>query len=556
MTIPGDGPLVEVERLTFRYRRASEPAIRDLSLTVRAGEVVLVAGPSGCGKSTLIRAINGLIPHAYPGELGGVVRVEGRSTKELRLRDIARTVGTVLQDPAKQIVGATVESELAFGPENLGLPRDEILARIASVVDRAGIENLRGRETSALSGGERQLLAMAGILMMQPRLYVVDEPLANLDAATAARLLGILRSLANDGHAVVIVEHRVEEALDLEPDRVLYLEEGRERYHGPLDGFLRVADPDAVKLPFEIVLARMREAPVPPPHTTTADRPIAEEPAAETPRLEYRGVCAGYGDREVLRGIDASLGRREVVAVLGPNGSGKTTLFRTAMRLMEPTAGSVVVDGRPATERTVAELATVFGYVFQSPSQMLFARTVREELLFGPRNLGRDPGGFDALIEDVLRRTALADLEGILDRPPLTLSFGQQKRLALAIALALQPPTLILDEPSAGQDHRTARRFMDEVVSIPGLESLYLVTHDVDLALTHADRILLLRGGQVVADGPPATVIEDEERWIACNLRPTSLLRANAQWRHANGRLLDAEALARRIVSLERSVAR
>jgi len=556
VTIPGDGPLVEVERLTFRYRRASEPAIRDLSLTVRAGEVVLVAGPSGCGKSTLIRAINGLIPHAYPGELGGVVRVEGRSTKELRLRDIARTVGTVLQDPAKQIVGATVESELAFGPENLGLARDEILARIASVVDRAGIENLRGRETSALSGGERQLLAMAGILMMQPRLYVVDEPLANLDAATAARLLGILRSLANDGHAVVIVEHRVEEALDLEPDRVLYLEEGRERYHGPLDGFLRVADPDAVKLPFEIVLARMREAPVPPPHTTTADRPIAEEPAAETPRLEYRGVCAGYGDREVLRGIDASLGRREVVAVLGPNGSGKTTLFRTAMRLMEPTAGSVVVDGRPATERTVAELATVFGYVFQSPSQMLFARTVREELLFGPRNLGRDPGGFDALIEDVLRRTALADLEGILDRPPLTLSFGQQKRLALAIALALQPPTLILDEPSAGQDHRTARRFMDEVVSIPGLESLYLVTHDVDLALTHADRILLLRGGQVVADGPPATVIEDEERWIACNLRPTSLLRANAQWRHANGRLLDAEALARRIVSLERSVAR
>ena len=556
MTIARDAPLVEVERLTFRYRRATEPAIRDLSLTVRAGEVVLVAGPSGCGKSTLIRAINGLIPHAYPGELGGVVRVEGRPTTELRLREIAQTVGTVLQDPAKQIVGATVEAELAFGPENLGLPRDEIRARIGAVIARAGIGGLSGRETSALSGGERQLLAVAGILMMQPRLYVVDEPLANLDPATAARLLAILRALADEGHAIVIVEHRVEEALDLEPDRVLYLDDGRERYHGPLDGFLRVADADAVKLPFEVVLARMREGPVPPPDTTTADRPIAGEPAVETARLEYRGVRAGYGDREVLRGIDASLGRREVVAVLGPNGSGKTTLFRTAMRLMEPTAGSVVVDGRPAAERTVAELATVFGYVFQSPSQMLFARTVREELLFGPRNLGRDPAVFDALIEDVLRRTALIDLEGILDRPPLTLSFGQQKRLALAIALALQPPTLILDEPSAGQDHRTSRRFMGEVAAIPGLESLYLVTHDVDLALTHADRILLFRDGQVVADGPPTAVIADEERWIACNLRPTSLLRANAHWRQANGRLLDAEALARRIVSHERSVAR
>jgi energy-coupling factor transport system ATP-binding protein len=540
--------------------------VRELSLTVRPGEVVLVAGPSGCGKSTLIRAINGLIPHAYPGELGGVVRVEGRPTTELRLREIAQTVGTVLQDPAKQIVGATVEAELAFGPENLGLPRDEIRARIGTVIERAGIGGLSGRETSALSGGERQLLAVAGILMMQPRLYVVDEPLANLDPATAARLLRILRSLADEGHAIVIVEHRVEEALDLEPDRVLYIEDGRERYHGPVGGFLRVADPDAVKLPFEVVLARVRDAADRPPAGTggfgslddvaASGSPASPGPAGESPRLEYRGVRAGYGEREVLRGIDASLGRREVVAVLGPNGSGKTTLFRTAMRLLEPTAGAVLVDGRPAAERTVAELATVFGYVFQSPSQMLFARTVREELLFGPVNLGRDPAVFDALVDDVLRRTSLIDLEGILDRPPLTLSFGQQKRLALAIALALQPPTLILDEPSAGQDHRTARRFMGEVAAIPGLESLYLVTHDVDLALTHADRILLLREGHVVADGSPATVIEDEERWIACNLRPTSLLRANAHWRQANGRLLDAEALARRIVSHERSVAR
>jgi energy-coupling factor transport system ATP-binding protein len=271
-----------------------------------------------------------------------------------------------------------------------------------------------------------------------------------------------------------------------------------------------------------------------------------------SPRLEYRGVRAGYGDREVLRGIDAAFGRREVVAVLGPNGSGKTTLFRTAMRLMRPTAGSIHVDGQPIESRSVAQLATEFGYVFQSPSQMLFARTVREELLFGPRNLGRDARSFDDLIGDVLRRTALADLEGILDRPPLTLSFGQQKRLAIAIALALQPSTLILDEPSAGQDHRTSAAFMAEVQAIPGLESLYLVTHDVDLALTHADRILLLRDGRVVADGPPATVIEDEDRWTACNLRVTSLLRANASWGGGNGRLLDAESLAGRIVAGER----
>jgi len=555
-------PLVEVEGLTFRYRRATEPAIRDVSLAVHAGEVVLVAGPSGCGKSTLIRAINGLIPHAYSGELAGTVLVEGQLTTELKLRDIARTVGTVLQDPAKQIVGATVESELAFGPENLGLPREEIRERIRSVAARAGIEPLLGRETSALSGGERQLLAMAGILMMRPRLYVVDEPLANLDPATAARLLATLRDLADAGDAVVIVEHRVEEALELRPDRVLYLEDGVTRYLGPVEGFLEIADPANVRLPFEVVLARARAArpsgsaatdPAP-PAVPAAAVPAAGDPATADdgpPRLEFRDVHASIEGRPILHGVTARLGRAEVVAVLGPNGSGKTTAFRTAMRLLPVTEGMVLVDGTDVADRTTASLATVFGYVFQSPSQMLFARTIREELAFGPLNLGRDPARIEDVIADALRRTSLDGLEGILDRPPLTLSFGQQKRLALAIALSLEPATLILDEPSAGQDHRTAEAFIREVLAIPGLESVYLITHDVDLALTHADRILLFRDGRIVADGPPAEVITDSDRWRECNLRPTSLMAANARWGDRRQGFLDAESLARRIVSSE-----
>jgi energy-coupling factor transport system ATP-binding protein len=175
---------------------------------------------------------------------------------------------------------------------------------------------------------------------------------------------------------------------------------------------------------------------------------------------------------------------------------------------------------------------------------MLFARTVREELEFGPRNLGRDVAKLDGIVTDALHRTGLEDVEDVRDRPPLTLSFGQQKRLALAIALALEPPTLLLDEPSAGQDHRTARRFMSELLEIPDLESIYLVTHDVDLALAHADRILLFRGGEIVADGSPADVIEDEDRWTSCNLRVTSLMRANARVRGVTERFLGAEELA------------
>lgn len=548
-------PLLEVQDLTFTYRTATRPALRGVSLIVEAGEVVLVAGPSGCGKSTLIRCINGLIPHAYRGTLEGQVRVEGRRVAEMPLREVARSVGTVLQDPAKQIVGATVEAELAFGPENLGQPRAHIRGRIGEVADRSGIRHLLGRQTADLSGGERQLVAVGGVLMMQPRIFVVDEPLANLDPLTAARLLEILRALAEAGEAVVIVEHRVEDVLELRPDRVLYLDDGRQVYQGPVAGFLAVADPVAVKLPFEVVLERARQAAaagIVPASPAPANADAAMAASDAPPRLEFVDVRAGFEAQEVLHGISAALGARQTVAVLGPNGSGKTTLFRTAMRLLPVTSGSIHVDGVTTAERSVSELAQVFGYVFQNPGQMLFARTVREELLFGPRNLGRDPATFEALLTDVLGRTALDGLEGILERPPLTLSFGQQKRLALAIALAIEPLTLLLDEPSAGQDHRTANRFMAEVAAIPRLESLYFVTHDVDLALTRADRILLMRDGRVVADGPPAGVIEDEERWIACNLRPTSLMRANARWRAGRPGFLDASTLAAWVVATER----
>ena len=547
-----NGPLVEVDGLTFRYRRATEPAIRDVSLTIQPGEILLVAGPSGCGKSTLIRAINGLIPHAYPGELAGRVTVAGQEVANQPLRATSLTVGTVLQDPARQIVGATVESELAFGPENHGMERVEIRDRIREVTARVRIEHLLGRDTAELSGGERQLLAVAGILMLRPRLFVVDEPLANLDPATASRLLGMLRELADEGQAVIIVEHRVEEALELRPDRVLMLDEGVVSYLGDLEGFLEVADPTVVKLPVGAVLEQVREHPerALDELALPAERPPGDAAVGSPPRLEYRDVDAGYADRQILHSVTASLGRAETVAVLGPNGSGKTTLFKVAMGLIRPTAGVVVVDGEPTADRTVASLAEVFGYVFQSPSQMLFARTVREELIYGPRNFGVDEATFDALVADSLERVGLTDEENILERAPQTLSFGQQKRLAIAIALALRPQTLILDEPSAGQDHRNATRFMAAVRTIGGLENLFFVTHDVDLALTHADRILLFRDGRIVADGPPGLVVEDEHRWIECNLRPTSLMRANAA-AGVSGPFLEAQVLARRIVEGE-----
>ena len=543
-----EAPLIEVDDLTFQYRRASTPAISNLTLTVEPGEVLLVAGPSGCGKSTLIRAINGLIPHSYRGQLSGSVRVAGRSTAETRLRELATLVGTVLQDPRKQLVASTVRGELAFGPENLAVPPDEIHRQLGIVGARAGVDRLMDRTTDQLSGGESQQVAIAGALMLGPRVVVLDEPLANLDPLAAQRLLRLVRDLAEAGTAVVMVEHRVEDALEAGPDRVLYLVEGEQRYLGSLDGFFAVADPGAVKVPFEVALARARRGEHPPTEIgDPRDAPIADGSA---PRLEWRGVEAGYDGRPVLHEVSTALGRHETVAVLGPNGSGKTTLFKAAIGLVPRTAGDVLVDGVSIAGRSVAELAGTFGYVFQNPSQMLFARTVRDELLFGPRNMGRDEAGFDELAATSLRRVGLDREDDIGDRPPLTLSFGQQKRLALAVALALEPRTLVLDEPSAGQDHRSATAFMTEVERIAGLESVYFVTHDVDLALTYADRILLLREGSVVADGAPLDVIADRERWASCNLRYTSLMEANAAWGGRFGRFLGSEQLASAVAAI------
>jgi energy-coupling factor transport system ATP-binding protein len=535
-----------VDDVTFQYRRATQPALRNVSFELCEGEVLLVAGPSGCGKSTLMRILNGLIPHAYRGAGTGSVRLAGRSTSTLDLRELSLLVATVLQDPERQIVASTVEAELAFGPENLGLAREEIGRRIARAADETEILPFLDRTTEQLSGGERQRVAVAGALTMAPRILVLDEPLANLDPAGTHRLLAQLRRLADQGTAIVIVEHRVEDVLALRPDRILYLEEGAIRYLGAVDGFLAVADPRSVKLPFEVTLARMQSGRLE-PRGSAADAVHSIGAEQSEPRLEYERVTTGYDGDPVLSDLSARFGAREIVAVLGPNGSGKTTLFKLALNLMQPWNGVVRVDGESIARRRIVELATIFGYVFQNPAHTLFEPTVRDELLFAPRNLGRSDEASDEMAVAALRRARLDDPESTLDRSPLSLSFGQQKRLAIAIALALGPRTLILDEPTAGQDYRSSTGFLSEVRQIGDLESVYLVTHDADLALVHADRVLLLRDGRVAAEGAPIEVIADRKLWTSCNLRYTSLMEANLRWKSM--RFLSAEALARTIVA-------
>src|SRR5512142_1926770 len=253
-------PLV-LEDVSFRYRDRQGTAINDISFEVHPGEILLIAGASGCGKTTLVRAVNGLIPRSYKGELNGRILVFGEDTAGWKLSQISQKVGTVLQDPERQILGTTVLHEVGFGLENLNLPRDEIFQRVDEALSLLKITHLRNRETFLLSGGEKQKVALAGVLAMRPRILLLDEPLASLDPASAQDSLDMVRKLADQGMTVLMVEHRVEDVLRIRPDRVMFLTDGRIRYLGEPNGLSKAVNYHEVKLPAKDIVERAKEDP-------------------------------------------------------------------------------------------------------------------------------------------------------------------------------------------------------------------------------------------------------------------------------------------------------
>ena len=528
-----------VEKLTFRYRDRQSPAIRDISFSAVPGEILLIAGASGCGKTTLIRAINGLIPRSYKGELSGRILLNGQATADWRLSKISQIVGTVLQDPERQILGSKVLHEVAFGLENLGMPRDEIYQRVDAALDFLKITSLRLRETFTLSGGEKQKLALAGVLAMHPSILLLDEPLASLDPASASETLDMVRRLADEGMTVLMIEHRVEDVLRIHPERVMFISEGEIRYLGTLDGLGAVVNYREVKLQAQVIMQRARMDP--PPLEIKILPGVAGSRADPEPIVKFENVAFGYDEHEVLHGINLEIKRGDVIAVLGPNGAGKTTFVKHAIGLLKPKSGRVLVQGRDTQEASVAQIASTLGYVFQSPSHMLFAPTVREELAFGPKNLKHLKNEIEKEVVEALRIVNLVDK---LNEPPLAMSFGQQKRVSIAAILAMRSRILIMDEPTAGQDYQNYMNFMDAILQLPGFEAILFITHDVDLAVIYANRVLLVADGKLVADGPPHEVLGDARRLKDCRLVPSSLLAENLKAWPRTKCFLRAEALA------------
>jgi energy-coupling factor transport system ATP-binding protein len=448
--------VVRAEGTAYGYPQDGR-GLRSTSLAVRAGETVHVSGASGCGKSTLARCLTGLIPHLYRGQLSGQVWLDGLRTTQAPLWQLAGRAGLVFQNPAAQMLAQSVEGEIVFGLENLGLPRDVIRQRLESALARFGLEPLRSRSPQTLSGGEQQKLALAAIMARQPPVLVLDEPLSMLDSSAAAELVAYLERLARSGVAVVVCEHRAEYLSALAGLRTLHLAGGQQ----PGD-----TDPQT-------------------------PAPLSNSPPF---RLEVAGLGVQFGARVILQDLGFAADGGQVIAIVGRNGVGKTTLLRALTGLQQHSGAASAGGGRPE-----------FGLVFQNADLQLFNASVRDEILY------RLPQPDMVYYAWLLQTLGLSLYE---HTPPLLLSEGEKRRVALATALMRRPRHgLLLDEPALGQDavHKARLVYLAHALAETG-RLVILTTHDLNLA-AQADRLLLLGPGGFVADGPPAQVLRDQAAW-------------------------------------------
>lgn len=473
------GAPAAVEARGWGWRHASRLAwaLRDVTFRIEPGERVLVLGASGAGKSTLLHGLAGVLGGDEEGESSGDLLVDGAPAMAARGRS-----GLVLQDPDAQVILARVGDDVAFGCENLGVPRSEMWPRVDTALAAVGLDLPLGHPTKALSGGQKQRLALAGLVAMRPGLVLLDEPTANLDPDGVAEVRdAVARMLDANPATLIVVEHRLEVWLPL-ITRVIVLGAGGVVADGPPEAVLGVEG------------ARLAADGVWVPGRAPAMPPAPRGPAGET-LLAARGLdVARVKGQTVAAGIDLDVRAGQALALTGPNGAGKSTLGLTLAGLLPPAAGRLTAAaplagaaGDSPIRWTSRDLLTRIGMVFQEPEHQLLAKTVRDELAVGPRALGMSEPAIAARTDELLARLRL---DRLANANPYTLSGGEKRRLTVAAALATRPRMLVLDEPTFGQDARTWAELVAMLAALRDEGSAVVaITHDLDVARAlHAER--------------------------------------------------------------------
>ncbi|MCU0520415.1 MAG: energy-coupling factor transporter ATPase [Anaerolineae bacterium] len=536
-------PAIAIKGLTYRYRGTKKNAIEAIDLELEKGEFLVLMGPSEAGKSTLAACINGLIPHFHKGKLAGDVIVYGKNTREHTVSQMAEDVGLVFQDFEAQLFSTNVELEIAFGPENFAVPREEIAHRIDENLAYVGLSDFRNRPPSTLSGGQKQKLAIASVLALRPKVLVMDEPTTDLDPVSKMGIFEITDRLRRRSDlTLLVVEHETEEVL--KANRIALLKDGQLVKVGPAREILQDIDLIESLGLMPLGIARFyrslgfSDLPLTPDEAVAAykeagltvvcahhealaaeEKRAAAAQAAKEPLIRCRDLEFTYpGGVTAIAGISLDVFPGDMVAIVGQNGSGKTTLAKQFNGLLLPTGGSITVNGKTTKEQGIFRLGQSVGYVFQNPDHQIFSETVFDEVSFGPRLRGLADDEVKARVAETL---AAVGLEGTEAEDPFSMTKSGRQRVAVAAVLAVKPDVLILDEPTTGLDYHEQCSMMEMVKRLNKQGStIIFITHHMWVVAEYARKVFVIKDGQLLLEGTPREVFAHEQELLEASLRP------------------------------------
>ena len=537
-------PIISFRNFSFQYRAQKRPTLTDINLEIYPGERVLIAGPSGSGKSTLAGCINGLNPFSNPGACTGTLTVDGVDAPHSSLFELSAHVGTVLQDPDGQFIGLTVGEDIAFALENSCTPQDEMHAITRHAAELVGIENHLGYAPHELSGGQKQRVSLADVMVDRVKILLFDEPLANLDPATGKQAIELIDEIQKKTDTtVLIIEHRLEDVLWRNVDRIVLVNDGTIladlRPDELLSGSLLAEN--GIREPLYVTALRYAGVELTPDkHPAHVDSLVLDDadtqklrdwftarprPAAQPerePLLEVKGLSFGYQKgQQTLRDVSFSIGKGEMVSIVGRNGAGKSTLSKLICGFETPDAGEIFLNGKPLAEENIRRRAQHIGYVMQNPNQMISKTMIYDEVALGLQRSGLTEEQIREKVEATLR---VCGLYPFRNWPISALSFGQKKRVTIASVLVLDPELILLDEPTAGQDFR---HYTDIMEFLRGLNArgvtVVMITHDMHLMLEYTRRALVFCDGRLIADRTAAAVLCDPALVEQAALKETSL---------------------------------